>query len=571
MAQPTPSSLIDRRREQMFPVLTSAQVESARRFGGAPLAFEAGKTIFTLGQLACPALLVMAGSIEIVRRDGLGHSSVVTTHGPNQIAGELSQLAGGPSLVEVRAGPEGCVAVPFDAAQLRSLIIGNAEVGEILMRAFILRRVHLIESGSGTVIVGAADSPDALRLQNFMRRNGIPHTSLDPRTDAEAQQLIERLRVPQSELPLALCPDGTILRNPTESELAKCLGTLRTFSIDETYDVAVVGAGPAGLATAVYAASEGLSVVVLEAKAFGGQAGASARIENYLGFPTGISGMALAGRAFTQAQKFGTVMAIPAEVTMLSGVARESKFELRMSDQQRVRACAVVIASGARYRRPDLANLNAFEGHGIYYWASPLEAKLCSNQEVIVVGGGNSAGQGAVFLAGHASKVHILVRGRDLSASMSRYLIDRIAMTPNIEVHTETELTQLIGNAAEGLQAVRWRNRRTEEEKECPVRQVFLFIGADPNAEWLKECAVIVDAKGFVQTGDALAPGCRDDSATRQLPLETSQPGVFAVGDVRAGSVKRVASAVGEGAAVVAQIHGYFEELKKSQVTGEKA
>ena len=572
MARPPSSTLIDRRREQMFPVLAPAQVESARRFGGAPQRFEAAQTICTPGKMGSPAFLMLSGSIEIVRRDGLGHSSVITTHGPNEFTGELSQLAGGPSMIEARAGPEGCMVVPFNAAQLRALIVGNAEVGEILMRAFILRRVHLIESGSGTVVVGRADSADALRLQNFMRRNGIPHTLLDPRVDAEAQQLVERLGVAESELPLALCPDGTVLRKPTEGELAKCLGFLRTFSVDEAYDVAIVGAGPAGLATAVYATSEGLSVLVLEARAFGGQAGASARIENYLGFPTGISGQALAGRAFTQAQKFGAVMAIPTEVSLLRCARQGSTFELKLNDDQQVCARAVVIASGARYRRPDIPNLSMFEGHGIYYWASPLEAKLCINREVIVVGGGNSAGQGAVFLASHASKVHILVRGRDLSASMSRYLIDRIAVTPNIEVHTETELTQLIGSAAEGLQAVRWRKRQTgEEEKECPIRQVFLFVGADPNAEWLKECAIAVDANGFVQTGDALAPGRGDGSGKRRLALETSQQGVFAVGDVRAGSVKRVASAVGEGAAVVAQIHGYLEELDKSRSTQEKA
>jgi thioredoxin reductase (NADPH) len=467
--------------------------------------------------------------------------------------------------------------MPFNASHLRSLIVGNAEVGEILMRAFILRRVALIQANVGTVIIGKSGGADSLRLQNFLRRNGIPHNVLDPETDKDAAELVERLAIQDADLPIAVCPDGSVLRNPTEKKLAQCQGLLPDFDSNNEFDVAVVGAGPAGLATAVYAASEGLSVLVLDSRAFGGQAGASSRIENYLGFPTGISGMALAGRAFNQAQKFGAVMAIPAEVrTLECGVECDKmkaldpsvpleppaprRFRITLDDNTSVRTSAVVIASGARYRRLDIENLGDFEGGGVYYWASPIEAKLCASREVIVVGGGNSAGQAAVFLAGHAEHVHILVRGPSLAATMSRYLIDRIGALPNVTLNPYTEIVRLNGNRERGLQSVLWRQRRTGVEVECPVHHVFLFIGAEPNTEWLSSCPIETDAHGFVCTGASVT---RPHSRVL-MPYETTQHGVFAVGDVRATSVKRVASAVGEGSVVVSQLHAYLAESRAS-------
>jgi thioredoxin reductase (NADPH) len=572
------STVLQRRREQMFPQLTPAQVEAARRFGGPVRRFSSDESVFQFGDVGAPAWLVLSGYLEIARRDALGNREVITQHQPGMMAGEVSQLAGGPSFVEGRASPDGCELMPFDATHLRALIIGNAEVGEILMRAFILRRVALIEAGAGTAILGRAGSAHSMRLQTFLRRNGIPHTVLDPDTDKDAAELLERLGIDRSELPICVCPDGSMLRQPTEKELAKCQGLLPHFEQNSEFDVAIVGAGPAGLATAVYAASEGLSVLVLDSRAFGGQAGASSRIENYLGFPTGISGMALAGRAFNQAQKFGAVMAIPAEVrTLECGVQCDKakhdpsvaldppaprRFRIRLDDDTVVSASSVVIASGARYRRLGIENLSDFEGEGVYYWVSPIEAKLCSSREVIVVGGGNSAGQAAVYLAGHAKQVHILVRGPSLAATMSRYLIDRIEAIPNVTLHAYTEIARLNGDREKGLQSVVWKRRRSGEEEERPINHVFLFIGADPNTEWLKNCPIAVDANGFVCTGPGA--GQSPSYAGSRIPMlnETTQHGVFAVGDVRAGSVKRVASAVGEGSIVVSQLHTYLAESR---------
>jgi thioredoxin reductase (NADPH) len=569
MTHSSPSSLIKRRREQMFPVLSPTQVEIARRFCGKPLQFKPHEIVFKIGQVGAPAYLVLSGSIEIARRDGPDRMSPITTHGPGELTGEVSQLAGGPSLAEGRAGAEGAEAVSFDSAQLRALVVATADVGEVVMRAFILRRAFLIETGAGLVLLGPGNTPEALRLQNFLRRNAVPYTMLDPNADHHSAELVDRFGLSKAELPLAICPDGTTLRNPHEKDLAHCMGLLPGFLADRSYDVAVVGAGPAGLATAVYAASEGLSVLVLDSQAFGGQAGASARIENYLGFPTGISGEALAGRAYTQAQKFGAVMAIPAAVKLLKpapdgAYTTGGSFELELDEAPPVRAAAIVVASGARYRKLDLPNLSEFEGRGVYYWASPIESKLCTRREVVVVGSGNSAGQGTVFLAGYVARLHLLVRGQSLSESMSQYLIDRIQALSNVEVHTQTELTQLIGDSSDGLQAVCWRDRSSGRQEKRAIRHVFLFIGADPNTDWLRQCEVSVDAKGFVQTGEPTATSetTGTGGGHRRLPLETSQHGVFAIGDVRAGSVKRVSAAVGEGAAVVAQLHSYLQTTR---------
>lgn len=554
--------LEETRHHQMFPTLDPAQIETAKRFASGELQrFAPGEIVYGVGARS-PAWLVQEGGIDVVRRDGLNREAKIVTHMPGQIAGELSQLSGRASLAEGRAGPEGCAALPFDAAHLRSLVVGSAEIGELIMRAFILRRVDLIEGGSaGSVLVGRPQEANLVRLQGFLNRNGYPVTVLDSTTDECGRAIVERLGVAVEELPLMVCPNGAVLRCPSDAEAGACLGITPELDPDALYDVVVVGAGPAGLAAAVYAASEGLSVLVLDQRAFGGQAGASARIENYLGFPTGISGMALAGRAFTQAMKFGAEVAIPMEVARLDcqGAARRPGDPLRLEliNGTVVRARTVVIASGARYRRPEVPNLADFEGAGVSYWASPVEAKLCEGQDVAVVGGGNSAGQAVAFLAPRVRHLSLFVRGKGLEDSMSRYLIDRIASLPNVDLVTGTEVVGLEGDRATGLSGVTLRHRASGATRRHPLRHLFLFIGADPNATWLSHHAA-VDEKGFLRTGldcPYAAPPAGADARRAAMSLETSVPGIFAIGDVRSGSIKRVAAAVGEGAAVVAQIH----------------
>ena len=549
-------SIIETRHHQMFPTLDAGQVETAKRFASGPIRhFEPGEIVFDIGQRYAPAWLVLKGAIDVTRRNALGTETPITTHHAGQFSGEVSQLAGREALARGLAGPEGCCALPFDASHVRALMIGSAEIGEIMMRAYILRRVGLIQDGNaGSVLVGRPGDSDLNRLENFLRRNGYPYTVLSA-DDEEGRTVMDRFGVLPEELPIMLCPNGTLLKRPTDAEAGICLGLTPDLDPAKIYDVAVVGAGPAGLATAVYAGSEGLSVIVLDQKSFGGQAGASARIENYLGFPTGISGMALAGRAFNQALKFGVEIAIPLEVSKLDcGDGRNGDpFTLKLTDGGRVRAKTVVIASGARYRRPPIANLAMFEGAGISYWASPVEAKLCEGEEAALIGGGNSAGQATVFLAPKVKRLHLVVRGDGLEASMSRYLIDRIKALPNVELHTKTEIVALEGDQVTGLTGAVFRCKTTGATHTCPLRHIFLFIGADPNANWLEQC-VDVDGKGFVITGSKFADG-NGAIGRPPLPLETSKPHVFAVGDVRAGSTKRVAAAVGEGAAVVAQIH----------------
>jgi thioredoxin reductase (NADPH) len=552
-------SVTDTRRDQIFPVLSAAQVEAIRRFAsGDARTFAPGETVHSVGERAAPAWVVLRGSIDIALRDALGNESSFNSFGPGQFTGEVGSLAGKRAFSLGRAGKDGCTALPFDAAHLRALMVGSAEVGEIFMRAFILRRVALLtEGGAGSILVGRGNDPELMRLQNFLARNGFPHTSLDANSDEEGRAVLERFGVQPDELPLMICPDGTLLKRPTEVQAACCLGITPELDPNDVHDVVVVGAGPAGLATAVYAASEGLSVMVLDQRHFGGQAGASARIENYLGFPTGISGGALAGRAFTQAQKFGAQIAIPLQAKYLEcgGAARLDDEPLRiiLNDDRAVQARSVVIASGARYRRPDIPNLADFEGVGVSYWASPVEAKLCEGEEVALVGAGNSAGQAAVYLAPKVKHLHLVCRGKGLEASMSRYLIDRIAALPNMTLHAHTEVVALLGNGHGGLAGATFRCRQTGDMHTCSPRHLFLFIGAEPNADWLTK-RVDVDGKGFVVTGQQFREG-RAGSNRSPLPLETSVPGVFAIGDVRAGSTKRVAAAVGEGAAVVSQIH----------------
>jgi thioredoxin reductase (NADPH) len=433
--------------------------------------------------------------------------------------------------------------------QLRALMIAEAELGERIMRALILRRMAILQAGTGgPIILGRPENGDVLRLEGFLRRNSHPHQLLNPETDAPAKILIERFHIDSGQLPIVLCPGGQLLRNPGEDELARCLGLVRSIDPKRLYDVAVIGAGPAGLATAVYAASEGLSVVVLDCRAFGGQAGASARIENYLGFPTGISGQALMARAYSQAQKFGAEMAIPDEATSLNN-DDGGPFTLNLRIGERVSARSVVLATGARYRRLHVENLDAFEASSVHYWASPFEARLCANQEVALVGAGNSAGQAVVFLASQGAKVWMVVRRSDLSATMSRYLIDRINGLANVEVVTDASISGLEGHGGM-LEGVRWRIGATGEEVRRAINHLFLFVGAEPNTNWLKGCGISLDTKGFVLTGD--------DAGAGRHTLETTRRGVFAIGDVRAKSVKRVAAAVGEGAQVVAALHTYL-------------
>ena len=547
---PTPS-IADTRRDQMYPTLAPAEIERVRRFGTLR-AFASGEALAKVGVGGVGLAIVLSGVVDVSRHDSSGKRTPLVALEAGAFLGELAQLAGRPALVDAAArGPVEALVIPPD--QLRALLIAEAELGERIMRALILRRVRLLETGAGgPVIVGRADSGDVLRLQGFLRRNGHPHQQLDPEVDADAKTLIERFQVDPGQLPIVLCPGGQLLRNPGETELARCLGLVRPIDPDRVYDVAIVGAGPAGLAAAVYAGSEGLRALVLDCRAFGGQAGASARIENYLGFPTGISGMALMARAYNQAQKFGVEMVIPDEAAALdpASFAREGRFALNLANGERASARAVVIASGVRYRRPAAANLAAFEGTSVHYWASPLEAKLCAGQEVALVGAGNSAGQAVVYLASQVKKVWLLVRGPSLAAKMSRYLVDRIAGLANVEVLTQTNVSGLDGSGGV-LEAVRWRGPSGEETRH-PLRHLFLFIGADPNTDWLGGSGVALDPKGFILTGNGA------DGAGR--PLETSVRGVFAIGDVRSGSTKRVAAAVGEGAQVVAALHAFLAE-----------
>jgi thioredoxin reductase (NADPH) len=535
------------RLDEAFPTLTDTQIARIRRFG-TERRFADGELLFETSKPRLGMFIILAGHVAITARDGLGRIKPVADQGPGQFVAELGTIADNAiSLADGRA--EGDVdALLIPPNRIRALLVEEAELGERIMRALVLRRFALFEYGAGgPLLIGAAGSRDVIRLDDFLHRNGHPRGLLDPAADPAAADVVARLSPAPSELPLVICPSGEILRNPSESALARALGLLGDHHLRSAYDVAIVGCGPAGLSAAVYGASDGLSVVLLDAHAFGGQAGASARIENYFGFPTGISGLALTARAIAQARKFGAEIAIPLKVTGLDCKREDGLFHVVLEDGRRVRARSVVVASGARYRRLALENLAAFEGRGVWYWASPHEASRCAGQEVIVVGGGNSAGQAAVFLADHVAKVRMMVRGKGLAASMSSYLIQRITATSNIEVMTETEIVALEGSPELGLERVRWRSRRDGTETTASITNVFLFLGADPATSWLAECGIALDPHGFVITGAG------------DLLLASSVPGVFAVGDVRLGSVKRVGAAIGEGAQVVPALHAFIK------------
>ena len=538
--------LIATRGPQMFPHLTDDEIARLCKFGE-PRSFAAGDMVARIGDAGSGLFLVLSGRIEVSRDEG-GRAAPIVTHERGSFMGELSGLSGRPYLVNAVALTDAeVIAIPPE--RLRALLIAEATLGERIMRALILRRMGLIESGAGPIIVGAEGNADVLRLTNFLRRNGHPYQQLDPVNDGCGQTLVKRFEIEPEELPIVLCLTGQLLRNPSEGQLARCVGLVGELDENRLYDLVVIGAGPAGLATSVYAGSEGLSVLTIDCRSFGGQAGASARIENYLGFPTGISGMALMGRAFSQAQKFGVEIAIPDEAVKLE--CGNDPCHIQLATGERVQARSVVLAMGARYRRLGVERLDEFDGSGVHYWASPLEADLCADQEIALVGGGNSAGQATVFLAGRARQVTLIAR-RPLTETMSQYLIERIEAQPNVDVVIGCEVSALEGSDG-NLHAISCTNRASGEVTRRPIRYLFSFIGAEPNTDWLRSSGIRLDDRGFVLTGDEIGED--------RLPLETSRRGVFAIGDVRSGSVKRVAAAVGEGSAAVFSVHQYLRTV----------
>ncbi|BFG76317.1 FAD-dependent oxidoreductase [Paraburkholderia terrae] len=538
------------RLQQLFPILSEAEISRVRRFGRVSR-YPKGTMIYRVGERTPGMFVLLSGKIRAVARDGLGREQIIHTFTQRgEFTSDVNQFSNKPSFVD------SCVIEDVEAVLVRPddlspLLIGEAELGEKIMRALILRRFVAMERVNGAVLVGAPGNPRLLALQNFLRRNTYPNVTLDAEQDADSVALLEGPTPQQDDSPLVVCPNGTVLRNPDEGQLASCLGLIPDFDPAHVYDVAIVGAGPAGLAAAVYAASEGLSVAVLDCRAPGGQAGASARIENFFGFPTGITGHALADRAFVQAQKFGAHIGIPCEVKALYCDKQPPVVEL--TNGHRITARTVVIATGAEYRRPVVEDLERFEGRGVYYWATPIEAKLCRKEPVLLIGGGNSAGQAVVFLASHAEHVHMFIRGAKLEDSMSHYLIERVLALPNVTVHTRVELTALEG--FERLERVYYRGAGGIEGN-MTIHHLFVFIGADPNTSWLDTCGISLDNNGFVRTGIDLP-----DANVLSISLQTSVEGVFAIGDVRSGSTKRVASAVGEGAGVVAQIQGFLSRV----------
>ncbi|GAB7545326.1 FAD-dependent oxidoreductase [Cupriavidus sp. 8B] len=540
----------DDRWAQRFPVLTGGQISRILRYGIVQR-FAGGHLLFRQGDRNIPTYVVLNGSLEVERGNAIDSHSL-GRRGPGMFTGDIGSLVGRAAVATVRVETDAELLV-IDPEGMRALVISEADLSEVIMRAFILRRVSFIEdeASGGVVVIASKQTAGALRLREFLSRNSYPALYLDLDQQAEARALMERFRIVPDDLPAVITPKSEVLRRPTIRALADAVGLSPEPLQGRRFDLAVVGAGPAGLAAAVYGASEGLRSVVFDATAPGGQAGTSSKIENYFGFPTGISGRALAGRGLAQSRKFGVEVAVPVSVAELRTEGRE--FVLEMDNGECVQARAVVIATGARYRKPDLANLVDYEGRGVYYNASFTEATYCGGEEVIVVGGGNSAGQAAVFLSEHARHVHMLVRSRGLAASMSHYLIQRINASPNITLHVETEISALLGQGR--LEAVQCSGAHGVL-RSFDIAHVFLFLGADPCTGWL-ENSVALDEKAFVLTGSQV-PQERWKLDRSVFPMETSLPGVFAVGDVRSGSVKRVAAAVGEGAAAVQALHQYF-------------
>jgi thioredoxin reductase (NADPH) len=544
------------RLEQIFPVLTPSQISRIGAHGHIR-AVQTGDLLAEQGDTNVPFFVVMTGEIEIVRPFG-AQETLVTVHGSGQFTGEVNTLSGRRSIFRARVTKEGKV-IELNHKQMLGLIQTDAELSDILMRAFILRRVELIAAGVGDIVfIGSTYSADTLRIKEFLMRNGHPYSYIDVERDPDVQNLLDSFQISANELPVLIYRGQLALRNPNNQQLAECLGFNESIDQTQVRDLVVIGAGPSGLAAAVYGASEGLDVLVMETGSPGGQAGSSSRIENYLGFPTGISGQELAGRAYNQAQKFGAAMVIIKGTRL---VCDHKPYQVVVEKGPPVSTRTIVIATGAEYRKPQCKNLPRFEGAGIYYSATFMEAQLCGGEEVIVVGGGNAAGQAAIFLAQSTKRVHMLVRSNGLEDNMSRYLIRRIEDTPSIVVHSHTEIAKLEGG--DHLESVHWRNNQTEQYEEHKIRHVFLMTGAVPNTRWLDGC-VVLDDKGFIKTGTDLSP---ENLSTARWPLarppyllETSLPGVFAVGDVRSGSIKRVASAVGEGSIAISFIHKVLQE-----------
>ena len=548
--------LTSSRIEKIFPKLTPAQIGRIAAHGRTR-SVQPGDVLIEQGDTSVPFFVVITGEVEIVRPFGT-HETLITIHGDGEFTGEVNMLSGRRSLVRARATKPGEV-IELDHQDLIGLVQTDADLSDILMRAFILRRVELIAAGVGDLIlIGSVFSAGTLRIKEFLMRNGHPYSYIDLEQDPDVQNLLDSFQIVASDIPVLICRGQVVLRNPGNQQIADCLGFNESIDQTQVRDLVVVGAGPTGLAAAVYGASEGLDVVVLETGSPGGQAGSSSKIENYLGFPTGISGQDLAGRAYIQAQKFGAKMLI-ARATRI--VCEHKPYIVEAENGARIPARTVLIATGAQYRKLPLKNLAQFEGAGVYYGATFVERQLCGGEEVIVVGGGNSAGQAAVFLAQTTKHVHVLVRSASLAASMSRYLIRRIEESPNVIVQPHTEIVALEGN--HHLDSVHWRNSKTGQTEKHNIRHIFVMTGADPNTGWLNGC-IVLDAKGFINTGPDLS--AENLSATgwslKRQPylLETSLPGVFAAGDVRGGSIKRVASAVGEGSTAISFVHKIIQE-----------
>jgi thioredoxin reductase (NADPH) len=549
--------LTSSRVEKIFPKLTPAQIDRVAGHGHMR-SVQPGEVLIEQGDTSVPFFVVITGEVEIVRPFG-AHETLVTVHGPSEFTGEVNMLSGRRSLVRARATKPGKV-IELDHQQMFGLVQTDAELSDILMRAFILRRVELIAAGVGDIVlIGSTHSTGTLRIKEFLMRNGHPYSYIDLERDTDVQNLLDNFQISASEIPVLICRGQLVLRNPSNQQIADCLGFNESIDQIHVHDLAIIGAGPSGLAAAVYGASEGLDVIVLETSSPGGQAGSSSRIENYLGFPTGISGQDLAGRAYVQAQKFGARMLI-AKATRL--ICDSKPYFVELENGAQISTRTVVIATGAQYRKLPLENLSRFEGVGVYHGATFVEAQLCGGEEVIVVGGGNSAGQAAVFLAQTTKHVHMLVRSAGLAATMSRYLIRRIENSPTITLRPQTEIVAVEGRGNH-LDSVYWRDGKTGQTEKHEISHIFVMTGADPNTSWLDSC-IALDSKGFINTGPDLSP--EDLSAagwplTRQpYLLETTLPGVFAVGDVRGGSIKRVASAVGEGSIAISFVHKVLQE-----------
>jgi len=555
MAQPAliTDTIAPEQRALMFPTLTSDQIARIASHGRVR-AVSAGEALIQPGDRSVPVFVVKTGRLNVIRIGGCGEQRLIVIHGPGSFTGEANTLLGRPALMRVEAAEPG-ETIELAREQMLSLVQNDTEIGDIIMRGYIYRRLQLISTGLGDVVLlGSMHCASTLRVKEFLSRNGHPYQYVDLDKEKDVEAILDRLHVSSKDVPVLICRGSTTLKNPTNEEIARCLGF--NASIDSTHlrDVVIVGAGPAGLAAAVYGASEGLDVMVIEANAPGGQAGASSRIENYLGFPLGVSGQELTTRAFNQAQKFG------AEIMIAEGAASlqcdSMPYRVKINGDVLVPARTIILAMGAEYRRPPLPNLSRFTGAGVYFNATPMEASLCGAEDVIIVGGGNSAGQAAMFLSKTVRRVYMLVRGESLASMMSRYLIRRIEDSETIEVRTRTEIVGLDGT--NHLETVRWRDKNTGREETHAIRHVFMMTGAVPNTAWLGGC-IALDEKGFVKTGPSLT---QEDLAVRRWPLprapqlfETSLPSIFAVGDVRSGSMKRVASAVGEGSTAISLVH----------------